>query len=249
MAKKGNAPKYPQEFLDKLAAITAKRAKTVIDHVLKHGHITTEELKETYGYNHPPRAIRDVREQGIPMEMYRTTDRQGRSIAAYRFGDPSEIKSGKLGGRKAFSKAFKQQLIDKYGAKCGICHTEYEPRYLQVDHRVPYEVAGDSEGELKVEAFMLVCGSCNRAKSWSCEHCENWKSQHLVNVCQTCYWANPTDYSHVALRLIRRLDVAWTGQQEVDEHDALRELSMLANQNLPDFVKDALRRLLNSDSS
>lgn len=247
MPKKDDSPKFPKEFLAKLAAITAKRAKTVIDHVLKHGHITTEELKDTYGYNHPPRAIRDVREQGISMETYRTTDRQGRSIAAYRFGDPSHIKSGKLGGRKAFSKAFKQQLIDTLGAKCGVCNTEYESRYLQVDHRVPYEVAGDSEGELDVADFMLVCGSCNRAKSWSCEHCENWKSQHLVKVCQTCYWANPTDYSHVALRLIRRLDVAWAGQKEVDEHDALLELSKMSNQNLPDFVKEALRRLLNPD--
>lgn len=244
MAKKSAAPKFPQEFLDKLAAITAKRAKTVIDHVLKHGHITTEELKETYGYNHPPRAVRDVVEQGIPMERYRVTDKQGRSIAAYRFGDLSQIKSGRLGGRTAFPKAFKQKLIETYGSKCGICNTQYESRYLQVDHRVPYEVAGDSEGELDVAAFMLVCGSCNRAKSWSCEHCDNWRSQRLMKLCQTCYWANPAEYSHVALRLIRRLDVAWTGDKEVQEHDTLLELSKQADQNLPDFVKEVLRDLL-----
>ena len=247
MPKKVDPPQFPKEFLEKLAAITAKRAKTVIDHVLKHGHITTEELTETYGYKHPPRAIADVRDLGIPMEMHRTTDRQNRSIAAYRFGDPSQIKSGNFSGRKAWPKAFKRQLSDKYGAKCGICNTEYESRYLQVDHRVPYEVGGESEGEPDLAEFMLVCGSCNRAKSWSCEHCENWKSQHLVNVCQSCYWANPTDYSHVALRLIRRLDVAWTGKEEVDEHGAIQELSKKAKQNMPDFVKEALRRLLKPD--
>lgn len=191
MSNEVGPPELPKEFLAKLAVITAKRAKTVIDHVLKHGHITTEELKDTYGYNHPPRAIRDVREQGIPMEMYRTADRQGRSIVAYRFGDPSQIKSGKLGGRKAFPKAFKEKLIEKYGTKCGVCNTEYEPRYLQVDHRVPYEVAGDSEAELDVADFMLVCGSCNRAKSWSCEHCKNWTLDHAVSICQSCYWAGP----------------------------------------------------------
>lgn len=246
MSQKNDPPKFPKEFLEKLAAITAKRAKTVIDHVLKHGHITTEELKDTYGYSHPPRAIRDVREQGIPMETYGTTDRQGRSIAAYRFGDPTQIKSGTFGGRTAWPRAFKQQLVEKYGAKCGICNTEYESRYLQVDHRVPYEIGGDSAGEPDLADFMLVCGSCNRAKSWSCEHCDNWKSQHLVKMCQTCYWANPTEYSHVALRLIRRLDVAWTGQ-EVAEHDALSMLSKNANQTMPDFVKQALRRLLESN--
>ncbi len=58
---------YPSEFLMLLKSVNAKRPKTVIDHILKHGQITTEELKNIYGYNHPPRAIRDVREQGIPM--------------------------------------------------------------------------------------------------------------------------------------------------------------------------------------
>ena len=55
-------PKYPREFLELCASVTGKRPKTVIDHILKRGHITTEELKNKYGYDHPPRAARDVRE-------------------------------------------------------------------------------------------------------------------------------------------------------------------------------------------
>ena len=64
---------YPPEFLNLLKSVVAKRPKTVIEHILKHGQITTEELKDTYGYNHPPRAIRDVREQGIPVKTFRVT--------------------------------------------------------------------------------------------------------------------------------------------------------------------------------
>ena len=52
--------KYPKEFLERLRAIKSKRPKTVIDHILKHGFITTEELEQKYGYKHPPRAARDV---------------------------------------------------------------------------------------------------------------------------------------------------------------------------------------------
>lgn len=81
----------PLWFLDRLKAVTAKRAKTVIDHILKHGRITTEELKMLYGYDHPPRAARDVREQGIPLETFRISDSQGKNIAAYRFADPATI--------------------------------------------------------------------------------------------------------------------------------------------------------------
>ncbi len=79
MAKK---QKYPKEFLELCASVTARRPKTVIDHLLKHGHITTEELKTKYGYDHPPRAARDVRELGIQLETFRVTAANGRKIAA-----------------------------------------------------------------------------------------------------------------------------------------------------------------------
>jgi hypothetical protein len=82
--------KYPKEFMELLESVEAKRPRTVIQHIIKHGHITSQELKDTYGYNHPPRAVRDVRERGIPIETYRIEGTDGRKIAAYRFGDPSE---------------------------------------------------------------------------------------------------------------------------------------------------------------
>ena len=92
-------PDYPKEFLDLLKSITAKRAKTVIDHILKHGFITTEDLKMKYGYDHPPRAVRDVREQGIPVETYKVDDSNGKKIAAYKFGDFKKTRFSKLSGR------------------------------------------------------------------------------------------------------------------------------------------------------
>lgn len=60
MAKKESAQKLnlPDEFLERLKAITGKRPKTVIDHILQHGFITTEELNEKYGYDHPPSTLR-----------------------------------------------------------------------------------------------------------------------------------------------------------------------------------------------
>ena len=240
-------PELSKEFIDRVKAVTGKRAKTVIDHILKHGHITTEELTKQYGYDHPPRAARDVREQGIPLETFHVTGSHGRKIGAYRFGDRSKVKGGRIGGRKAWPKNFKNTLMELYGPQCGVCFTEYEPRYLQIDHRVPFEVAGDPVGELHPAEFMLVCGSCNRAKSWSCEHCKNWTTDHLLNVCQSCYWANPQNYARVALRLIRRLDITWTGD-EVPEHDHLVKLSQHARKKLPDFEKYVLRDTLDKDS-
>jgi hypothetical protein len=238
-----NVPQdLPKWFIKKAKAVTAKRARTVIDHILKHGHITTEDLKICYGYDHPPRAARDVREQGIPLETFRIAGSQGKSIAAYRFADPSKIRSGTLSGRKVFSKEFKERLVERAGCKCGVCSTEYEARYLQVDHRVPYEIGGEGKGEDAPNEFQLICGSCNRAKSWSCEHCANWTTDKFAKVCRICYWANPEAYKHVALRPIRRLDITWTGD-ETCEYDQLAQRAKMTNQPLPEFVKKILRKL------
>ncbi|MGO8688126.1 MAG: HNH endonuclease [Thermoguttaceae bacterium] len=232
----------PQWFIRKAKAVTAKRARTVIQHILQHGHITTEQLKTLYGLHHPPRAARHVREKGIPLETFRIAGVAGKSIAAYRFADPSKIRSGLLSGRKVFSRQFKDVLIERSGCRCGICLTEYEARYLQIDHRIPYEVGGEGRGEDAPSEFQLICGSCNRAKSWSCEHCVNWTEKKQAKICRTCYWASPEHYKHLALRLVRRLAITWTGK-ETREFDNLAKLADQARQPVPEFVKAVLRRL------
>jgi|SRR5579872_1356335 len=110
----GKKQKYPKEFLDLCASVVAKRPKTVIDHVLKHGHITTEELKNRYGYDHPPRAARDVRELGIELETFRVVSATtGRKIAEYRFADPTKKQFRRFSGRTGLSKRIKEELIKR----------------------------------------------------------------------------------------------------------------------------------------
>lgn len=96
------------DFVQLCRSVTAKRPRTVIEHILKHGIITNEDLKELYGYDHQPRAIRDVRETGIPLVTHSVTSaKTGRRMGAYTFDDVTKIKSGRIGGRKAFPKTFK----------------------------------------------------------------------------------------------------------------------------------------------
>lgn len=86
---------------------------------------------------------------------------------------------------------------------------------------------------------MLLCGSCNRAKSWSCEHCENWKEAKKAEICLDCYWGSPEHYSHIATNEMRRLDIQWTGE-EVKYYDALRIISEQNKIELPEFVKSII---------
>jgi len=215
---------YPKEFLDLLQSVTAKRPRTVIQHILKYGFITSEELKDTYGYNHPPRAVRDVREYGIPLITYRVTGKDGRSIAAYKFGDPKDVKYtlSKSAGRTLLSKALKQALIEKYGSKCFVYLETMDESILQVDHRIPYEIGGE-HNEQDIDYYMLLSPSANRAKSWTCEHCENWKIKDS-SICLRCFWAHPEDYDHVAGKYERIISVVFTGD-EIEDYNKLIKLS------------------------
>lgn len=143
---------YSKEFLDLLESVTAKRPRTVIQHILQHGYITSQELKDLYGYNHPPRAIRDVREYGIPLVTYRVTGIDGRKIAAYKFGNPEDAKNtlSKAAGRTILSKALKQALIEKYGAKCFIYLEEMDEAKLQVDHRIHMKLVGSMMSKILI---------------------------------------------------------------------------------------------------
>nr|WP_295898887.1 hypothetical protein [uncultured Bdellovibrio sp.] len=230
-------PKVDPRILAIAKKITAKRPKVVVDHIIENGFVTTEELEKLYGYKHPPRAARDVREQGLPLETFRVKAKDGRSIGAYRFADPNKISSNKIGGRQVFSKEFKIQLLTLHGEKCSLCQTSYEPRYLQIDHRVPYEVAGETSAtEDNIEAFMLVCGTCNRKKSWSCERCVNWSTDKAPNVCKKCYWANPGDYEHIANRAINRAEVVFE-EAETELFNLLKSDSARLGKSIGEYIK------------
>lgn len=229
------------ELLMLCEKITAKRARTVIDHILQHGYITSEDLSGFYGYDHPPRAIRDVRENGIPLLTHRIkSNRTGHQIGAYTFGDVKKISKGRIGGRKAFSKSFKKLLVKKYDSREAFSGEELEHRYLQIDHRVPYEIAGNDAHIDNLDEFMLLDASSQRAKSWSCENCENYKELRDPQTCRKCFWAFPESYTHVAMRPEVRLHIQWSE----DELDSFKQLERKASEegvSIQDYVKLIIR--------
>lgn len=71
------------------------------------------------------------------------------------------------------------RLIEPFAGMAAISiATAYEKRtnssffINDVNHRIPYEIGGEHD-EKDMECFMLLSPSANRAKSWTCEHCEN----------------------------------------------------------------------------
>jgi|HubBroStandDraft_6_1064221.scaffolds.fasta_scaffold337815_2 hypothetical protein len=229
-----------EELNDLITQVDALRARRVLDHILEHGQVSTEELREIYGYEHAPRAARDVREWGIPLKTVRVRGRNGRSIGAYVLGDPKDAVAFKRGGRVLPPKKVKEELLQTQGNRCALCNAQLPPGDLQVDHRIPYEVAGESADD-DDEPYQLVCASCNRKKSWACEHCPNWIVKD-VEVCRTCMWASPRAYDHIATEKRRSVTLTWG--EDSAAFDALEELAKAAGQPLDDFVKGFLEKNL-----
>lgn len=231
----------PPQFAEYAKKVKGKRARLVLDLLLEKGIVTTKDLEKA-GYLHPPRAIRDVRENGIPLETIRIKDDNGKLIAAYKFGDPDKIDTNKLGGRRTFPKDFKAALFAKQSGRCAICNEAYDSIYLQIDHRVPYEYMADP-AVLAIDDFMLLCAECNRKKDRAtitgCSvTCFTTKDPKII---RSCYWASPENYTHICMKPERRTDITWSGDDEVQL--AARLASEAANQSmtLTDYIKTKLK--------
>ena len=214
--------KIPNEILKQITMVTNKRARFVLDAIVKNGVVTTEEISRA-GYEHPPRAARDVRELGFPLKTIRVKHTNGRSIAAYTLPLGEELEKGKV-GRKELPKKIRDGIIQAMGGKCQTCGSKHN---VQLDHRIPYQVAGESLSE-EADSYQLLCGSCNRKKSWTCEHCQNWLQDRKVAACRSCYWAGPLNYTHVALQQERRIDIVWQGD-EVRDFERLEDAAKRNN--------------------
>lgn len=93
---------------------------------------------------------------------------------------------------------------------------------LQVDHRIPYEIDGEHD-EKNLDYYMLLSPSANRAKSWTCEHCENSERKDR-SFCLHCFWAHPENYDHVAGKHERIISLVFTGD-EIEDYYKLIDLS------------------------
>ncbi len=227
------------QYIDQVLLVCSARGAYVINHIIKHGSITSEEIRNE-GYVHGARAVGDVRDNGLPLITNKTKSSDGRSIAKYIFGSPSDIKRHKYGGRVNFPSSLKKQLVERDGLVCKISQQELPETELQIDHRTPYYISGDIVGERKLDDFMLLSRSMQRAKSWDCENCTNILEHFDTDICKSCYWAYPEKYTHVAMKEMRSINITWE-DKEVASYDALEKRCLEENKIVQEYIKQLIR--------
>lgn len=233
-----------EDYLKDVLEVCSSRAAFVIDHIVRYGSINSEQIRNA-GFVHGARAVGDVRDNGVPLITRNIKSSDNRTIAEYIFGPASDIKKHKFGGRINFPHSLKGRLIERDGLFCSISKQPLPADELQIDHRVPYYISGDIAGERNPEDFMLLSKSMQRSKSWDCEHCENLKIHFNLDICKTCYWANPENYTHVAMRTQRSINLTWEGR-EVEDFDNLYRESINNGCSPQELIKFIIHKRYNA---
>lgn len=208
------------------------RARKALEFMLARGSVTTGDLKAA-GYDHPPRAVRDLKDAGLVVES-NLVNVGGVRMSRYTLVDSI---TADFAQRKPIPNAFRKQLFEEHHYRCAVCGGVFITRMLQADHRVPFHIDGDPSAFL-TEDFMPLCGSDNRAKSMSCETCPNWELRD-AETCMSCYWHDPEDYQHVATIDERRLTITARGNH-VAAIDALKVEAQSAGVTLGELVLERL---------
>jgi hypothetical protein len=228
-----------KEMRERISRVTNQRARRLLELIVEHGEVTTEELTKQYGYNHPPRAKKDAMDLGFPILSHTVRSKDGtRSISAYSLDLSATVVDGRT-GRRPITKAFRGELLEIAEGRCAICGGTFPDRALQVDHRIPYAIAGEVDDHRVVD-FQMLCASCNRSKSWTCEReCPNWR-ERFPAVCATCIWASPESYKHIATQKRRQVTLTWDGP-DIANFDSIQVAAQAEGLDVATY----LRRLLN----
>lgn len=223
------------------------RGKKVLKFLVEHGSITTPDISNM-GYNHPHRAIRDVRDAGIPIITTWETDAHKKRHAKYTFGNSSDIKEHMIQGRVTFPKSFKKKLLKIQGNKCALCNQSFDPEYLQIDHRVPYEYNGDSKN-LDTNDYMLLCAECNRIKDRATQIgcAKTCFKTNDIKIIRSCYWASPENYTHICMKPIRRLTLMWLDKTQVNSYDAMAKKAKELKLSPQQYIKKLIQKDIKQD--
>jgi hypothetical protein len=233
------AVKVSKRILNKIENLKSARGKKIANYLVEHGSITTSEITKKFSEKHPPSAVRDLRDAGFPVKCVMVPDpkSKGKRIGKYTFGKGSDVKDGTYEGRKIVSKTVKNALITSQGNHCAICGIKADSPHLSPDHRVPFRIAGNTLAKgNNQEEYMLLCRSCQRAKSFECEHCKNYQDKEIA-ICKSCYWCNPEKYEHIATKAVRRLEIIWN-ESEIEAFNKLIKLSEKSGVSLKQYIKD-----------
>lgn len=219
----------PPELRARIEAVSNKRARLVLDHILENGTITADDIQSA-GYREHRRAVMDCRDLGFVMKRVKSP---GLRAGMWTLDLEADERT-KREGRHSFTKTFRQEMVRLAQSRCQACGTKESMRALQIDHRIPYEIDPGSGDEVPDE-YQVLCGSCNRSKSWTCEtECPNWTLRD-PKICTTCRWADADEYEHIATVRRRQIVLTWD-DEAVADYEALKAED-------PDVASLILRRL------
>jgi hypothetical protein len=187
-------PYCTKEFLDLLVSNFSKRGNFVRDTMLTKGSVTRWDM---LGAGYDPVAVCDLTSLGVTVSTKMISEK-GKSSMEYTLNPQAFIDRAE--SRMFMTPKERRRFFRSYGCKCLTCSLTLDPRSLQVDHRIPFILVGNSLVKLEgYSALKPACPSCNSTREDICRECIKKRgTNHEVLECRTCYWAYPENYTHIA---------------------------------------------------
>jgi hypothetical protein len=131
------ASEISDELRARIEAVTNRRARMVLDHIVENGSITADDI-QGFGYREHRRAVQDCRDLGFPIKNARIKSPQGGTVGVWSLDLDAAVGAGM--GRRQFPKKFRELLVARAGSRCESCAAREAMRTLQADHRIPYAI-------------------------------------------------------------------------------------------------------------
>lgn len=179
-----------------LAPERTPRERSTFAIYLRQGFVTKQDC---YQLGFDPVVTRDLTKHGVVFESH-----QGRILLDLQASNVA------LGGPAVFPTRERDSLIEQASFLCALCGRQYPRKRLALDHRVPHRVAGNSlvASQGAEAATQVLCYGCNNDKQHACRDCPNQQSTLNPETCESCFWAYPEAYCHVATTPERRAELA-----------------------------------------
>ena len=237
-----------EEYIHDIYDNLYPRARAAADLLIEKGTITKFDFEEK-GINPAvgPRAVMDLKDHGIPIEKPGRVNvpQAKRAVAQYKLGKVANLRPKEKYGRLVPPTNLKRRLIEVSGSYCVYCGQRFPEKSLQIDHKLPVKYFGElpSEEIANLDNYQLVCGHCNRIKAEAInrECTKTCFKTHDMNIIKSCYWYDPTNYTHVCGKRERRLSLMFVGE-ETKLYDKLVKVARKENKTAQEVIKELITK-------
>lgn len=233
-----------EEYIHDIYDNLYPRAKAAADLLMEKGVITKYDFEETHvPVSQAPRAIRDLKDHGIPIETLRkiSVPQAKTKVNRYTLGSIDNINTSMRYGRMYDPTGMKEKLAKLHGDVCVFCGKKLTAKDRELDHKLPVNIFGDLSPveRLNPDNYQLVCRGCNRLKREATSHGAFDDQREGMDIVKQNYWYDPVQYrKNRDDRLYAHNVIVWNTSKDIQAYKQISQYAKDSSKSFQEALKD-----------